>query len=83
MKSFTVSPNPASDRFLVHIELKEESPVTLYLIHTGNGNVLVQKNLSGKKVYNEWFEAPVSQQGTYVISLIAPKARGVQKVILY
>ena len=83
LKSFTISPNPASQRFRVDIELKEDSPVDLYLINSGTGVVSAHKQLSGGKVYSEWFEVPVSQQGTYVISLVAPKARGVQKLVLY
>lgn len=82
LKAFTVSPNPAFQRFRVYIELKENSPVDLYLINSGNGAVAVRKSLSGSKVYSEWFEVPGSQQGTYVISLVAPKAQGVQKIIL-
>jgi hypothetical protein len=83
LKSFTVSPNPASQRFWVNIELREDSPVDLYLIDSGTGTVSAHKRLTGNKIYRELFELPASRQGTYVVSLVAPKAKAVQKIILH
>jgi hypothetical protein len=82
LKSFTINPNPASQRFMVSIELKENAAVDLYLINSGTGVVSAHKHLSDNKVYNEWFDVPSASKGTYVVSLVAPKAHGVKKVIL-
>jgi hypothetical protein len=57
-----VYPNPASQRFRVDIELKDNSPVDLYLINTGAGVVSAHKRLSGAKTYSEWFEVPTDNQ---------------------
>ncbi|MDR3219228.1 MAG: hypothetical protein LBU22_09700 [Dysgonamonadaceae bacterium] len=82
LKSFTISPNPAESFFFVSIELKEASPVDLYLINTGTGAVVASKRLEGSKDYRAQFSVPLSRQGTYVLSLLSPKAKAVRKLIL-
>jgi hypothetical protein len=83
LRSFTVFPNPARGQFTVNIELKEENPVTVYLINSGTGKVIDRKEGVGNKVYNEVFRLSDLPKGTYVVSLVSPKAKAVQKIILY
>jgi hypothetical protein len=82
LKTFTISPNPAKERFTVSIELKETSPVNLYLIQVGTGKIIARRYLSGSKVYSEQFEHPNAQPGTYVLSLDSPLARAAKKLIV-
>jgi hypothetical protein len=82
LKSFSISPNPAEGFFFVNIELKEAASVDLYLVNTGTGAVVASKRLEGNKDYREMFSVPLSRQGTYVISLLSPKAKAVRKLIL-
>ncbi|MDR0541521.1 MAG: hypothetical protein LBH19_04835 [Dysgonamonadaceae bacterium] len=83
LRSFIVAPNPAKEQFTATVELKEETPVTLYLINTGNGKVIDRKPLSGNRVYREVFRFFDSQQGTYIVSLVSPKVKAVRKVMLH
>ncbi|GHV59158.1 hypothetical protein FACS1894182_12820 [Bacteroidia bacterium] len=83
LRSFTITPNPAKGQFIATVELKENAPVTLYLINTGNGKVIDKKQLNGSKVYREEFRFFDSTQGTYVLSLVSPKVKAVRKIIVY
>lgn len=80
--SFSVNPNPSTGLFSVKIELKEESPVELYLVNSA-GVLVARKSLSGQKEYTESFTAPSSENGTCILSLIAPNTKKALKVIIH
>jgi hypothetical protein len=82
LRSFSVWPNPASERFTAVIELKEKTSVELLLINSGTGAVVQRKQLKGGAVYTEVFNLPSPQKGAYVLSLSTSDTKAALKIII-
>ncbi len=82
LRSFSVSPNPAVERFTAEIELGKNSPAVLLLIDSGTGRTLERRVLSKGHKFTETFELEGSAAGTCVLHLATPEVRSSVKVIV-
>lgn len=82
IKSFVVSPNPNDGRFMVHIELKEESSIQLSVFSISRGVKLEERTRTGFNFYSETFTLANVNTGVYVVILNAGNERRQVKIII-
>lgn len=82
IKSFVVSPNPNDGRFMVHIELKEESSIQLSVFSISRGVKLEERTRTGFNFYSETFTLGNVNTGVYVVILNAGNERRQVKIII-
>jgi hypothetical protein len=79
---FIVTPNPSNGNFKALISLENNSAINLRLFSSAGQNTMIQKQESGKKMYEVDFNTSL-QSGMYVLVLETGQQTLVKKIIIY
>lgn len=79
---FIVTPNPSNGNFKALVSLENNSAINLRLFSSTGQNTMIQKQESGKKMYEVDFNTSL-QSGMYVLVLETGQQTLVKKIIIY